>query len=146
MDRGAWRATVHGIARVGHNLAPSFFLSSFSCFVEYPHSGFVCVALVLALGLHVERRPQRASVLLSCPIKGTCYLVIYVMDPCWLTSCLSAPLKALLSVLHPLQRSHSRQSRRGMGSESCPASLVGIRGRGHLHTLLGTLLFMCQTF
>ena len=28
MDRGAWQATVHGIARVGHNLALSFFLSS----------------------------------------------------------------------------------------------------------------------
>ena len=25
MDRGAWQATVHGIARVGHNLAVSFF-------------------------------------------------------------------------------------------------------------------------
>ena len=28
MDRRAWQATVHGIARVGHNLALSFFLSS----------------------------------------------------------------------------------------------------------------------
>ena len=27
MDRGAWRATIHGIARVGHYLALSFFLS-----------------------------------------------------------------------------------------------------------------------
>ena len=25
MDRGAWQATVHGIARAGHNLALSFF-------------------------------------------------------------------------------------------------------------------------
>ena len=28
MDRGAWWATVHGIARVGHELALSFFLSN----------------------------------------------------------------------------------------------------------------------
>ena len=27
MDRGAWRATVHGIARGGHDLALSFVLS-----------------------------------------------------------------------------------------------------------------------
>ena len=27
MDRGAWRATVHGVARVGHDLALSFFLT-----------------------------------------------------------------------------------------------------------------------
>ena len=27
MDRGAWHATVHGIARVGHDLVLSFFLS-----------------------------------------------------------------------------------------------------------------------
>ena len=26
MDRGAWQATVHGIARVGHDLVLSFFL------------------------------------------------------------------------------------------------------------------------
>ena len=26
MDRGAWQATVHGIARVGHDLALSFFI------------------------------------------------------------------------------------------------------------------------
>ena len=28
MDRGAWRATVHGIARVGHNLVLSIFIVS----------------------------------------------------------------------------------------------------------------------
>ena len=28
MDRGAWRATVHVIARVGHNLALSIFIVS----------------------------------------------------------------------------------------------------------------------
>ena len=27
VDRGAWRATVHGVARVGHDLALSFFLT-----------------------------------------------------------------------------------------------------------------------
>ena len=27
MDRGAWRAPIHGIERVRHNLAPSFFIS-----------------------------------------------------------------------------------------------------------------------
>ena len=30
MDRGTWWATAHGIARVGHNLVLSFFLSTFS--------------------------------------------------------------------------------------------------------------------
>ena len=35
MDRGAWRATVHGLARVGYNLAtkplpPTFPLDSFT--------------------------------------------------------------------------------------------------------------------
>ena len=29
MDRGTWQATVHGVTRVGHDLALSFFLSSF---------------------------------------------------------------------------------------------------------------------
>ena len=29
MDRGAWWTPVHGIARVGHNLALSFFFFSF---------------------------------------------------------------------------------------------------------------------
>ena len=28
MDRGAWQATVHGIPRVGHDLALSLFLST----------------------------------------------------------------------------------------------------------------------
>ena len=27
MDRGTWQATVHGVARVGHDLALSFFIS-----------------------------------------------------------------------------------------------------------------------
>ena len=31
MDRGAWQATVHGIARVGHDLALSF-----SFFLSHP--------------------------------------------------------------------------------------------------------------
>ena len=43
MDRGAWRATVHGIARVGHNLAPSFFLSSFHELLCRIPSFWVCL-------------------------------------------------------------------------------------------------------
>ena len=37
MDRGAWQATVHGIARVRHDLALSFFLSSFKGRHDYVH-------------------------------------------------------------------------------------------------------------
>ena len=39
MDRGAWQATVHGIARVGHNLAtkpPPLIFSFFVC--SWPHN------------------------------------------------------------------------------------------------------------
>ena len=41
MDRGAWRAAVHGVARVGHNLAtkppPPPFVSDLK--QKYSHSG-----------------------------------------------------------------------------------------------------------
>ena len=46
MDRGAWRATVHGVARVRHDLALSFFLS--------PASEFLA-------GLSAQPGPRRLS-------------------------------------------------------------------------------------
>ena len=42
MDRGAWQATVHGVARVGHDLAtkpppPHVWLSPFTAHLKLSH-------------------------------------------------------------------------------------------------------------
>ena len=39
MDRGAWRATVHGVTRVGHNLAPKSPPPSYVCLTGGPGYG-----------------------------------------------------------------------------------------------------------
>ena len=108
-DRGAWRATVPGVAKVDTSQHyRSLFLSRGFC--GRPSIWACLLLLLLTRGLQTGREDHRGK----CPPypvpSGDAFPVIHAMDPWWLTSRLPAPLKALLSVLHPLRRSHSRQS------------------------------------
>ena len=47
MDRGAWQATVHGVARVGHDLAISFFISKDRQGLRRKHMISVVIHIVL---------------------------------------------------------------------------------------------------
>ena len=65
MDRGAWRATVHGVARVGHNLA-----------TKRPLYNIVVVFAIQrhesATGAHVSPHPEPPSHLPPHPIPLGC--------------------------------------------------------------------------
>ena len=59
MDRGAWRATVHGITRVGHDLATkpqSVFLPSFYSFFPFILSVFLSWWWQVSDGLFVNQK------------------------------------------------------------------------------------------
>ena len=108
-DRGAWRATVPGVAKVDTTQHyRSFFLSCGFC--GRPSIWLVCCCSCLRGVCRQGEKTTEGRVLLTLSHQGDTFPVIHAMDPWWLTSRLSAPLKALLSVLHPLRRSHSRQS------------------------------------
>ena len=46
MNRGAWQVTVHRVARVGHNLALSFFLFFFQIKKKTPKTNYVMFGIV----------------------------------------------------------------------------------------------------
>ena len=48
MDRGAWQATVHGVARVGHNLVtkPSIYIYLYHLFLSVSHNCLYMLCII----------------------------------------------------------------------------------------------------